>query len=306
MTEATERPPPPKSVRRTTFWATPGERPDIEVIGLRRARFGDLYHVLLTMSWRRFWLQAIGIYATVNHVFAGLYLLQPGGVSGARPGSFLDAFFFSVETLATIGYGAMWPKSLYANLLMTAEAFCGLALTAVATGLIFARISRPTARVMFSRWAIVTEVDGAPTLLLRAANVRVNQILEAEVSLSLARGGVTREGVKYRRFVDLKPARARTPLFALTWSIMHVVDETSPLYGATRESLTADDAEIIVVLSGVDETFAQRIHARYSYLPDDIAFGRRFSDMISATPDGRRVVDYSRFHELRPLDSEGP
>ena len=280
------------------------KRPSFEIVGLDRKRFGDVYHVLLTISWRRFFLQAIALYLAINLVFGLLFWLQPGGVAGARPGSFSDAFFFSVQTLGTIGYGVLSPHSLYAHLLVTAEAFISIALTAVSTGVIFARISRPTARVLFSRIAVVTRINGAETLLLRAANVRVNQILEAEVTLSLAKQGVSAEGVHYRRFFDLKTLRSRSPLFALSWSIMHVIDEDSPLYQATSDTLEADEAEIIVVLSGVDETFAQRIHTRYSYVPADIVFGRRLADVISKTDDGGRRIDYALFHELAPLEAD--
>ncbi len=277
-----------------------GGRRSVRVIGLRLKRFGDVYHRLLTMGWGRFLLLAIALYLGVNLLFGGLYLLQPGSLNGARPGSFEDAFFFSVQTLGTIGYGAMTPRTPYANLLVAVQAFVSLAVTAVATGLIFARISRPTARVMFSKCAVITALNGEPTLMFRAGNRRANQILEAEVSLNLARRGATQEGVEFRGFFELKPVRARSPLFALSWTIMHVIDEHSPLHGATPESLQKEGAEIVVVLSGVDETFAQRVHARYSYLAGEIVFGRRMRDILSETPDGGRVIDYTRFHDLEP------
>lgn len=261
-------------------------RPQVQVVGLDRPRFQDLYHRLLEMSWRRFLLLWVGIYLGVNLAFATLYWLDPGGVAGARPWSFEDAFFFSVQTLGTIGYGAMAPHSSIANLLVTAEAFFSLALTAVGTGMIFARISRPTARVMFSRSAVVTTRNGEPTLMFRAANVRANQILEARVTLNLARTTTTLEGVTYRGFLNLQVVRDRSPLFALTWTIMHVIDETSPLYGSDHESLLDEQAELIIVLSGTDETFAQRIHARHSYLPNEIHWNRRFADILTMDEQG--------------------
>ncbi len=279
-------------------------RPQIEVLGLDRPRFQDLYHRLLEMSWRRFFLLWVAIYLGVNLVFAALYWLDPGGVAGARPWSFQDAFFFSVQTLGTIGYGAMAPHSTVANLLVTAEAFFSLALTAVGTGMIFARISRPTARVMFSRAAVVTMRNGLPTLMFRAANTRANQILEAQVSVNLARTSTTLEGVTYRGFLALQMVRDRSPLFALTWTVMHVIDETSPLYGCDHESLLEEQAELIIVLSGTDETFAQRIHARHSYLPHEIHWNRSFVDILTMDDNGRRVIDYGRFHDLGPLETE--
>ena len=255
-------------------------------------------HWLMRLSWPRFLLWWVAVYLGTNLLFGGLYWLQPGGVAQARPHVFSDAFFFSVQTLGTIGYGEMWPRSLYVHALVTAEAFTSLALTAVGTGLIFARVSRPTARVMFSRQAVVIRREDRPTLMFRAGNVRMNQILEADVSLSLARRQFTREGVEFRTFIDLKAVRSHSPLFGLTWTIMHEIDEASPLFGADRASLEACEAELIIIISGVDDTFAQRIHARHSYLPYQIVWGRRMADIILRDEDGGRYVDYGRFHDL--------
>ena len=279
-------------------FVSPNGKPSIGTRGLHRPRFGDGYHWLMTLSWTRFLLWWVAVYLGANVAFGLLFWLQPGGVANARPGFFWDNFFFSVQTLGTIGYGAMWPKSVYAQSLVTIEAFSSLALTAVGTGLIFARISRPTARVLFSRHAVVTERNGQPTFMFRAGNVRQNQILEADISVSLTRRSFSKEGVEYRGFTDLKMVRAHSPLFGLTWTAMHDVDETSPLFEATRESLEAELAEIVIVLSGVDDTFGQRIHARHSYLPHEIAWGRRLADVILKDEDGGRYIDYGRFHDL--------
>jgi inward rectifier potassium channel len=289
--EPPERDPYPRFVHRSG-------RPSVRIQGLKRRAFTDGYHRLMGLSWSRFLLWWVGVYVGTNLLFGVLFWLQPGGVAQARPGSFSDNFFFSVQTLGTIGYGAMWPRSLYAHLLVAVEAFASLALTAVGTGLIFARISRPTARIMFSRCAVVVEREGVPTLMFRGGNTRLNQILEADVSVSLARNGFSREGVEFRGLIDLKMVRSRSPLVGLTWTMMHVIDESSPLHGATRQSLEAQQAELVIVLSGVDDTFAQRIHARHSYLPHEIVWGRRMADIILRAEDGSRYVDYGRFHDL--------
>lgn len=273
----------------------------ITIRGRRRNPL-DVYHWLLTTRWDVFAGIGLGSYLTLNAVFAALYLLDPGGIANARSGSFTDAFFFSVETIGTIGYGVLAPRDVYANLVMTAENFVGLSFVAVATGVIFARVSRPTARVLFSRNALITQYEGQLTLMLRAANERANQVLEAEVTLSVTKQKRTAEGQLMRRFEDLKVVRARSPLFALTWAIMHVIDEDSPLHGATLESMEAEGLQIMVVLSGMDETFAQRIHARYAYLPEDILWGKRFADVIIYDEDGRRIIDYGRFHDVEDFD----
>ncbi|MDR3508625.1 MAG: ion channel [Caulobacteraceae bacterium] len=229
--------------------------------------------------------------------------MVPGDINGARPGSFADAFFFSVQTLGTVGYGMMTPRGTYANLLVTAEAFCNLVIVALSTGLIFTRVSRPTARVMFSRVAVVTPFEGTPTLMFRAANQRGNQVMEAEVSLSMSRQITTAEGHSMRQFQELRVSRAKSPIFALTWLVMHRLDEDSPLRDCTPQSLAATGTEIIVALSGLDDTFAQRIHARHAYQAHEILWRKRFEDILSITADGRRMVDYRLFHDVRDDDS---
>jgi inward rectifier potassium channel len=280
-----------------------GGRRSFVAIGQERGGFRDLYHQVLTMPVWGLLLMLACAYLVVNILFAIVYLLQPDAISGARPGSFADAFFFSVETLSTVGYGQMAPHGLYANMVFTVEAFAGLVTISLTTGLIFARVSKPTARVMFSRVAVVTNFDGVPTLMFRAANQRSNQILEAEVMVNIARQVTTAEGHTMRSFFDLNVVRARSPLFLLSWTIMHRLDENSPLYGATRQSMRAEAAEIIVVLSGMDDTFAQRIHARHAYTTDEILWDKQFEDVLSMTNDGRRIVDYRKFHDVRDIET---
>ena len=216
----------------------------------------------------------------------------------ALPIYFADAFFFSVQTLGTIGYGVVSPHTLYANIIVTTESFFGLFQLAIATGILFARVSRPTSRIMFSDKAVVTTFEGQPTLMFRAANQRRNLVVEAEVTLSLLRDVTTVEGNVFRRFEELRVIRSRTPLFFLTWTVMHVIDETSPLYGATVESLLAQQAEVLVIMRGLDETFASIIHARGSYTPDEIVWGARMADIFKVDEDGRRVIDYGQFHKV--------
>ncbi len=272
---------------------------EVEVRGRPKAGFDDLYHKLLTVSWGAFLGLAAAAYMGLNLVFALLFWIDRQGVSGMGRAGFADTFFFSIQTFGTIGYGAMTPGDLYTNLIVTIESFVGLGAVAVATGLIFARVSRPTARVMFSRYAVITTYEGKPTLIFRCANERANQILDAEINVSMARQVTTMEGLMVRRVLDLKVVRSKSPLFALSWMVMHVIDEDSPLYGATPQSLEDELVEVLVVLAGVDETFAQRIHARHSYTPATLAWGRQFADVLSIGEDGRRIIDYSRFHDLQ-------
>jgi inward rectifier potassium channel len=283
---------------RPRFSNVNARRKDVHVIGVERGGLRDFYHWVLTIRWWLFYVCLVSTYLGLNLLFASLFWLDPGGVANTRPGSFLDNFFFSVETISTIGYGVMTPKSLYANVVMTAEAFTGLGMVAIATGLIFSRVSRPTARVMFSRIAVVTPFDGAPALMFRAANQRGNQILEAEATVFLFIEVTTLEGHSFRRFQPLQLVRSRQPMFALSWTLIHLIDETSPLFGATADSLMDGTAEIVVAVSGVDEIFAQRIYARHSYLPDEIVWNRRLADVLTTNEDGDRVVNYYNFHKL--------
>jgi len=269
--------------------------------GRPRRGLGDAYHIVLTMPLWGLILLLLAAFVALNALFACLYMLDPGGVAGARPGVFGDLFFFSAQTLGTVGYGVMTPHSLYANLLATTEMFLNLIFVALSTGLVFTRVSRPTARVMFSRAAVITRFEGVPTLMFRAANQRGNQILEAEVSVTLARQVTTAEGHVMRQFQELQVTRAKSPLFILSWTVMHPITEASPLYGLTPATLAAIGAEVVIALSGMDDTFAQRIYTRHSYLPDEILWEKQFEDIISVAPDGRRIVDYRLFHEVRDV-----
>jgi inward rectifier potassium channel len=289
--------------RRTTKPAPPLPYPRLgssrlAYVGLPRDGWRDAYHVLLTMPLIAFFAVMAGAFLIINTIFASLYLLDPGGIMGARQGSFSDAFFFSVQTLGTLGYGVMAPRTFWANLVVTAEVFLGLFNLAIATGLLFARISRPTARIMFSNKAVVVDFEGAPALMLRAANRRRNLVIEADVSVSLLRDVTTAEGVLMRRFDDLPTVRARSPLFFMTWTVIHRIDEASPFHGETRESLLAKRAEVLVVIKGLDETFVSTIHARASYTPNEIVWGAPFADIFVFGPDGRLAIDFTRFHDV--------
>lgn len=270
--------------------------------GVSRCFWSDLYHWLLTLSWPWFLVLISLGYVVTNALFAFAYLVGGDGIANARPGNFLDAFFFSVQTMASIGYGAMYPQTPYANVLVTVEALMGLLGLSMATGLMFARFSRPTARVLFSHVAVITAYNGVPSLMFRAANQRQNWILEAQMWVTLVRNEITQEGQFMRRFYELPLVRSHSPLFALSWTVMHMIDENSPFYGVTAEMMVEEEMEIIVTLTGIDETVAQSIHARHSYDAREILWNMQFLDILSKTRDGRRVVDYSRFHEVVPVE----
>jgi inward rectifier potassium channel len=279
---------------------TPPVQRQIVVKGGRSAIANDLYYFLLQSTWWQIILLVVGAFLILNALFAGAYQLS-GGVKGARPDSFTDAFFFSVQTLATIGYGAMYPDSPAAHTLVSIEAVTGLLSTAMITGLAFAKFSRPRARLLFTKNAVISLRDGQPTLMIRVANERRNTVAEANMSMTMLRMERTAEGEEVGRLIDLPLTRSHSPAFILTWTGMHKITPDSPLYGATLETLTAMRCQIFVTLIGHDETFGQTIHARQVYQAQDILWNRRFTDIMGVTAEGARLVDYTAFHETQEM-----
>jgi inward rectifier potassium channel len=271
----------------------------------------DLYHWFLTIPWSGLFAAILGVYLAINLIFACLYVAcGPEGLAGSNwldPGiSFLarfqDAYFFSVQTFATIGYGKLVPNGMMANLLVTLEALIGLMGFAMATGLVFARFSRPTARVVFSDVAVINHHDKVPSFMFRMANLRANQIVESRVRVTLSQEETTAEGESYRTFYDMKLERASSPMFVMTWLVVHPIDEESPLYGLGLEDLKKAEAEIMVSMTGIDESFAQSIHARFSYTPEEILWDRNFADMITEQPGSDVVlVDMAKISQLEIL-----
>ncbi|MBW4417894.1 MAG: ATP-sensitive inward rectifier potassium channel 10 [Myxacorys californica WJT36-NPBG1] len=275
-------------------------RPNIIRLGMKQSPWEDLYYLLLTMSWTQFWTLTVLSYICTNALFAIAYLIGDNNLNNAQPGSFWDAFFFSVQTMGTIGYGAISPNTFYANIVVSIEAMLGLLGVAIVTGLAFARLARPTAKVLFSRVAVIAPYNGVPTLMFRTANQRTNQILEARLWVSLVQNEVTQEGQAMRRFYDLKLSREHNPVFGLTWTAMHPIDVDSPLYGMTPGNLSRDNTEVVVSLTGIDETVSQTIHARYSYILRDILWNYQFTDIFIDTPDGT-AIDFSKFHDASKI-----
>ena len=258
---------------------------------------------MLGLSWLTFFLIVGVVFVLANLLFAWLYLAEPGAVANVRPGSFEDAFYFSVQTLATIGYGGMYPASRYGHLIVALEAIVGILMVALITGITFTRFARPTARVLFSNRVVISPRDGVPHLMFRMANWRRNRIVEARLSVVMLVTERTREGEVMRRQIDLPLVRDKTTVFFLTWSAMHLIDDKSPFYGPDAlERLRAVQAEVYLGLTGLDETIGQTIDVRKQYALDDIVPGARFADVLSTGEDGTRVIDYRKFHDVVPVD----
>jgi inward rectifier potassium channel len=277
-----------------------GEFTGVSIQGKTRL-IDDFYHFVMDARWSVVLVFIATTYILTNIIFAVFYLLGGDCIVAAREGSFADAFFFSVQTMATIGYGAMAPKTTYAHVLVTVEAILGLFGTALATGVVFAKFARPTARVSWSDIALLTKRNGIPHLILRVANARQNQIVEASISLCALKFEATSEGDRMRRYYDMPLVRSQNPIFAMTWTVMHPIDENSPLYNMTYEDMVEGRIEILAILTGLDSTFGQTIHARFAYATEDIRQNARFKDIVVELPDGTRQVNLARISDWEPV-----
>ncbi len=307
--ETTREPPAPRAVPRPEGTRVKGQKQyvnrlvrndggvDADVLGITRRPVSDAYFNMLAAPWSHLLGFIAATYFGINAVFASVYAIA-GGVEGARPGSFADAFFFSVQTMATIGYGTMSPKSTLANVLVTMEALIGMLSVAMATGVLFAKFARPTGQLVFSDLAVVNFREGVPSLLFLVANERINHVAEATLKVALVITEITQEGERMRRWYDLDLVRRESPLFALTWTAIHEITAKSRLHGKTPAALKEMGAEIIVTLVGLDATLAATIHKRHSYMVDEIVWGGRMTDILRAGENGRRIVDLTKFHDV--------
>jgi inward rectifier potassium channel len=237
----------------------------------------------------------------LNFLFALLYDLGHAAIANAHPGNLADVFFFSVETITTLGYGEMYPQTTYGHLVSTTESFTGLVLLAIMAGLVFARISRPRARLVFARYAVVAPHNGVPTLMFRMANARSTFISEAAAKTWMIGPSVSQEG---RRFVSFQPMRlikSENPTLALSWILFHPINADSPLFGMSEETLLASEINFVVSIVGFDETSGQSVHARDVIAAQDILFGREYEDIVWLDGDGLRHIDYAKIDSTRPV-----
>ena len=277
-----------------------GQR-EILAEGIRRVVFQDLYHHFMTVGWPRLFATFAVFFLAFDTLFGYAYYLVPGCLANLNPPGFAGAFFFSVETLATVGYGDMHPQTVYGHTVAMIEIFVGLMSLAVITGLMFARFSRPRARFKFSKSMVVRPIDGRRTLILRAANLRLNVIQDASANLYMLRNEQTKEGFRIRRVVDLPLLRSLQPTFNLGWTLMHVLDESSALYGETTESLNASRATFVLNMSGIDESTGQTLTARAEYAHVDIHWNTTFRDIVVEDEKGLLHIDYAKFDDVEPF-----
>lgn len=273
------------------------EMGDMQRLAHRQVAGFDMYHHLMAVSWPVFFVLLAAAYIAFNFAFGLLYLIMPGSLANAQPGSIADVFFFSVHAMAAQGYRDIHAETLYADLLVTGEVMCGLVMIALITSLVFARFSRPKAGVVFSRQAVITTTGDQPTLLVRVANQRNNLVIDAEASAMLTHDVHDPSGGVMRRFEDLKFVRTRTPFWTLTWTLMHRIDESSPLRGLSHDDLIAKNVEICVAITGIDETLAVPVCGHFSYPANEILWNHRFADVFSWSKAGRFQINFGRLHD---------
>jgi inward rectifier potassium channel len=265
--------------------------------GLHLSFWADISHRCMTASWPSFIAGAVLVFIVFNAVFAAFYWIGNQPIANVPGGAYIDYIYFSIETLSTAGYGDMHPQTHYGHFVAAVELFTGIFSMSLMTGLIFARFSRPNARLLFVEHPVVTSHEGKPTLMLRLANERHNIISNATAKLWLFKNIISMEGETLRRFYELPLTKDQNPGLALSWTLYHVLDENSPLYQTDADDLAASKASFVVVVTGYDVVAAQTVHARKPYDHGDILFGHRYADILDTSDDGRLRVDYSRFHD---------
>jgi inward rectifier potassium channel len=268
--------------------------------GVSRFDLRDPYHLAIALTWPQFLAALLVLYLSLNVVFAALFWVTPGSVGHARPGSFVDVFFFSIETVATVGYGEMYPATLYGHLIASVEIVCGLAFTAILTGLTFVRFSRPRAKLIFAANPVFATHHGTPTLMVRIGNGRAAVLADATARLNVLLSEIGADGEVLHRVQELRLERAHLPIFPLMWTLMHVVDERSPLHGYDATRAIAADAQVFVTVEAHDPTLATAVHDLHNYSAKEIRFGMRYSDVVTTARDGTPVLDLTRIGALEP------
>lgn len=271
--------------------------------GLRTHFVHDIYYYAMTSSWPLFFAGIGMVFLALNLFFACLFVLGDNAIGNLSPNGFLGAFFFSVETLATVGYGDMHPQTVYGHAVATLEIFIGMTSVALITGVMFARFSRPRSSIIFAAHPVSHVSEGKRVLLIRMANARMNIISEASAKLRLLRDENSVAMGSFRKIIDMKLEREQHPLFVLGWTVIHIIDESSPLFGLDAEALNKQNASLILSVEGVDETTSQQQRARHYYPCSLIHWNHRYVDVFEDELDEDQVqhIHYSRFHDSEEI-----
>jgi inward rectifier potassium channel len=287
--------------RKSAFRVTTLGEIEFHKVNTKGWEWRDAYHWLLTLSWPQFSLFVLGMYLGINVLFSSCYFLRPDCIAGAAVRSWGDCFFFSVETLATVGYGHMYPQTLYGHVVATIEIMVGMFGMAIITGLIFIRFSRPVARIVFSKCLVLAPFDGRPALMFRVANLRDQAMAEAEFRIMLIRDEPTKEREAFRRFYALTLQFDRLISFPAIITIRHIIDEHSPLHGQTLAEMERDDSRFVASIVCIDTVVPAPVQSHYSYTWKDIRVNHRFVEVYKEIEHNTLVVDYGRIHGTEPI-----
>ena len=271
----------------------------LSALGAARFDLRDPYHLAVSLPWPAFFVALLACWLAINLLFASLYMIQPASVANAA-GSFADMFFFSIETLATVGYGLMTPVTLYGHIVSAVEIVVGMAFTAIVTGLLFVRFSRPKAKIIAADDAVVTMYNGRPTLMLRIVNGRVTIMSSANVRVFALMKEQTEEGLPFRRVHELQLQQSHLPMFVMPWTLMHTIDQDSALHGHDADTLTQADARLFVTIEARDHALSTQVVDLKDYRAAQIRFGMRFANMVSVNETGAATADLSRISLLQP------
>lgn len=270
--------------------------------GLNQPFWEDLYHHLLAVRWPTLFVLVCAAFALINTVFALLYLAVPNEIAGQSQAGFLGAFFFSVETFTTVGYGVAHPASTFGHFVSTAEVLVGMMGNALTTGVVFSRFARPHAKLLFARAPVIfRRADDSQILMIRVANARLNIISEATAYLRFIKLETGRDGSLERTFHDLPLERSHHPVFAMGWNIIHEITPSSPLYGESSASLIEADAQFILSIDGIDDNTDQFMKSRHVYSARDIKWKHRYPSLIDIDAQGVHHIDYGKFHDVEPV-----
>ena len=268
--------------------------------GLAAFDLQDPYYFAVSLDWRRFGLLFIVAEVSINLFFASLYSAQPGSIANAGANRFISAFFFSLETLATVGYGEMYPATTYAHVISSVEIITGVAFTAIMTGLLFVRFSKPKAKIQYASNAVVTQHNGKPTLMLRIGNARSSLLHDTNLSLHALSRSTSTEGTRHAILVELPLLRSRVPVFAILYTIMHVIDDESPLHGLAEDSEELANMRFFFMLVARDPAIGQEVTDVHMFDGASVRFGARYVDAVRVVNSSKVVADYALLSETTP------
>ena len=271
---------------------------NFERIGFSEPFLSDIYYRVLKASWLGFLSFSVTTYLSINALFAAVYYNNGGLILNADPKSYWDAFIFSFQTSSTIGYGYLLPSTPLAHVIAIVDALSGILFVAIVTGLAFSKFSRPVSRVMFSDRAIIGTYDGEKMLIFRLCNGRSTHITEASIEVVALENHTTKEGHQLRKFTDLKLQRNRSPFFALTWTVFHKIDDSSPLRHFTEEDIKRNELSLVISFTGIDDVYAQTVHTNHMYQAKNIVFAKKFADMVEEVGSDTIRIDYGKLHEI--------